>query len=406
MWSEVTGMQSMSFLIPGDIDIRHRKAPLDQRRPVRARRGAESTPLLKLIGKNSPVQEREGTPSGGTRRRRQPVANSEEHFSWQPLPRSSSISTSGFLAKVADRIGSQKSYDWAVDGKDTYGSRATSSSSLHPASWPLESVRRGEASSRHASVPAGSAACTKQNAEADEHAVKSMSFSLNIPVDVVWQACEMFIKYSEQHASKGPPANAGTVHRGLDLPMPSRILVSDRLSRKGFAQVLRELMACAPSEEPPDGIVAEAFQYADRDGGGDLDFHAFVIWLSSHGFAGYLNTSPAQRALRKLAEKHGMDAEDVERYKRHFDEVDSEGEGILLAKDFKTLLQKCAKVPAAGNTAGFRVDRFWRMADKKNRGEIDFEQFLTFCRNHFDSGSDGAAFETYYRGIRRVGLVI
>eukprot|EP00971_Amphidinium_carterae_P240177 4768629-Amphidinium_carterae.2 len=26
------------------------------------------------------------------------------------------------------------------------------------------------------------------------------------------------------------------------------------------------------------------------------------------------------------------------------------------------------------------VKRFWRMADKKNRGEIDFEQFLTFCR--------------------------
>eukprot|EP00971_Amphidinium_carterae_P151117 2996687-Amphidinium_carterae.2 len=41
-------------------------------------------------------------------------------------------------------------------------------------------------------------------------------------------------------------------------------------------------------------------------------------------------------ALRKLAEKHGMDAEDVERYKRHFDEVDSEGEGQHDSKNQET----------------------------------------------------------------------
>jgi len=402
---------SINFLSPAeDLDIDHRKAPLDQRRP---RGGTQSAPLLTLIGKDPPLRNNLSTPASRgdnrqKRRRRRPAAQTD--LNWKEVPGGASMSTSGFLAKAAERIGSLADQELEPESFRSYG---TGSFSIHPASWPLASMKDhggGSSSSnaspgfsrlqgvRPASKQGGSAGDRPDSAgskvtDLDDRAVRNISFSLNIPVDVVWQACELFVKYADHRRDDKAPAS--NYYGGMHLRLPSLIKESDRLTRNGFAKVLRELMACDPQEELPAGVVAEAFQYADRDGGGELDYH---------GFAEYMNTDPHQRALRKLAEKHGMDVAVVERCKRRFDEVDSDKTGLIQSKDFKILLQKCSQAPATAEMPAFRVERFWRLADKSHHGEIDLDNFLIFYRNHFDlGGAGGDGYESYYRGFRRVG---
>uniref|UniRef100_A0A7S1WXR0 EF-hand domain-containing protein n=1 Tax=Alexandrium catenella TaxID=2925 RepID=A0A7S1WXR0_ALECA len=147
----------------------------------------------------------------------------------------------------------------------------------------------------------------------------------------------------------------------------------------------------------------EALIQADADGNGAVDFKEFAFWFYCGGFSEGVLLSREERKVRDFARMLNITVDEVDRYKRHFEKCDLDGNGWIDYNEFAKLVTDLLKVPNGMQLDGKRLQHFWREADKDGSGTIDFEEFVFFYRKHFSESAAGSCpFESYYSGIRPV----
>lgn len=132
-----------------------------------------------------------------------------------------------------------------------------------------------------------------------------------------------------------------------------------------------------------------------------MKFSDFAFWYASWSFDECLNLTKAERDMRELARKYNMKVVDVDRYRRAFDQCDTDKGGTIDETEFEGLVRKCAKVPMCVEIPAARFRQFWKECDKDGSGQADFEEYLQFYRKYFDEeNGSGLGFEGYYRSFR------
>jgi len=213
-----------------------------------------------------------------------------------------------------------------------------------------------------------------------------LAIELHLPFASVKHASEIFERYS---------------HGTEDSELCER-----KLSMADFSKVLCEICSVESVSALCPGFVSSAFSAADRNKGGDIDIREFLIWYSSASFLEELTLSQDGQKARELARKLGLQAADIDRYKRAFDRFDRDGSGFIDQEEFEVLLGELLRLPqGAADLPRDRVSNLWRMADTDGNGGIDFEEFCMFYTSYFDDRNGAAGkdiIEDFYRKVRRV----
>jgi Ca2+-binding EF-hand superfamily protein len=169
------------------------------------------------------------------------------------------------------------------------------------------------------------------------------------------------------------------------------------LTKDRMGDVLRQMAGPAMMDQEEQGqLVEEAFNIADKDFNGNLSFREFAIWYSCHSFDDmYVDQDELDR--RKLARKLDLDALDMDRYKRHFDNFDEDGSGQIEKDEFEEMLYKCLHIPRHIGLPQSRVQQLWSAADKDGGGGIDLEEFIVFYQKYFAQEKGArAGIDSYY----------
>eukprot|EP00930_Biecheleria_cincta_P035056 TRINITY_DN24143_c0_g1_i1.p1 TRINITY_DN24143_c0_g1~~TRINITY_DN24143_c0_g1_i1.p1 ORF type:complete len:488 (+),score=73.89 TRINITY_DN24143_c0_g1_i1:85-1464(+) len=209
-----------------------------------------------------------------------------------------------------------------------------------------------------------------------------LAHQLRMPLDIVKDACRLFDEFA---SGTGPKSMYGR-----------------SLSRLEFGKVLCELCKVENVKELQTEFVTAAFATADCDHGGSIDIEEFVRWYSLFGFSEEVVLSQGQQGTRNLARELGIEYIDIERYKRAFDDFDTDCSGVIELGEFEQLLCKLLKVPRGETLPKQRVMRMWRQADANQTGGLDFASFAKFYHDCFDMFGDGQRFdfEDFYHVIR------
>lgn len=207
-----------------------------------------------------------------------------------------------------------------------------------------------------------------------------------VPNDLIWVARHTKVTLDVcQHAAAMFTAQSG----GIDKP----------LTRDQFAKCLLKVTGVHSIDKLPTEVARHAFKIADADKNGTIEFTEFVAWYSSVGFSANVALTPEEREFRDFCKTHGMSLCMADRYKKYFDEFDSDGSGAIEYEEFENLVKKCARVPKGVEVPPSRLKNLWKEADSDGGGSIDFQEYALFFRKNFESGSSGG-FESFYKNVR------
>eukprot|EP00928_Gymnodinium_smaydae_P029772 TRINITY_DN2232_c0_g1_i1.p1 TRINITY_DN2232_c0_g1~~TRINITY_DN2232_c0_g1_i1.p1 ORF type:complete len:384 (-),score=87.04 TRINITY_DN2232_c0_g1_i1:101-1252(-) len=178
------------------------------------------------------------------------------------------------------------------------------------------------------------------------------------------------------------------------------------LSRYGFTKILCLMEGANSEDDLPLGTLESAFQFADKDKNGDIDFSEFLAYFATRGFREEFALNQQEREARMLCREYDMNVCDVDRYKQLFAKFDADGSGYIDQFEFQQLIRSCARVDDHIEIPQQRFKQLWKVCDLDGSGEVDFREFLQFYKKYFDqgsgSGSKGSVFEDYYRNLREV----
>jgi len=178
------------------------------------------------------------------------------------------------------------------------------------------------------------------------------------------------------------------------LPPEGVVFTDGFLTRAKLASVMRQL-AGSGNAEIESRWVDSAFRMADQDCDGSISFREFAIWFSSRSFDEDLNLDGKELELRKLSRELEMTSSDLEKYKRHFDSFDTDGNGTMCRDEFSEMMLKCLKIPKHIGLPAARVQQLWSAADSDGSGVIDFTEFAVFFSKYFPQGG-ACGMDTYY----------
>merc|ERR1712113_580738 len=117
------------------------------------------------------------------------------------------------------------------------------------------------------------------------------------------------------------------------------------------------------------GLVAQAFHFADQDGGGDICFTEFATWYSSVCFSeAFQHLDEAECHLRNMVRKHNLPFFEVERYHRLFNKYDTDKGGTICKEEFGPFIIECLQIPANVGLPESRLHELWRTADMDGSG--------------------------------------
>eukprot|EP00931_Biecheleriopsis_adriatica_P025115 TRINITY_DN15515_c0_g1_i1.p1 TRINITY_DN15515_c0_g1~~TRINITY_DN15515_c0_g1_i1.p1 ORF type:complete len:318 (+),score=77.06 TRINITY_DN15515_c0_g1_i1:168-1121(+) len=221
----------------------------------------------------------------------------------------------------------------------------------------------------------GSAMKTAGRAIADQkqHDLVWIARANNLSLDVCKQAADVF-----------------KCEAGLD----------EVLTHGQFANLLCKATGKKQTSDIPAEIVDTAFTVADKDGNGTVDFNEFCAWFGTVGFNELTNLSSEDIHFREFCKENSMLIVDVEKYRKYFNQFDTDGSGLIDREEFEELLKKCSKLPKGVDLPQNRVKQLWQECDTDGSGEVNFEEFAVFYKKHFDDGSDGNPWESFYSKVR------
>lgn len=154
------------------------------------------------------------------------------------------------------------------------------------------------------------------------------------------------------------------------------------------------------------------FALMDSDGSGSLDFQEFLRWYSSRSFSESLLLTDAERDIRELAKKCGLDANTVDKVKEYFDAADTDGSGNIQFTEFAEVLPRMLKLPAGFELPESRIRHFWSEADTDHDETIVFSEFLTWWCKYLTGETNVQDFvrvqnaeivTNFYRSLRHMG---
>lgn len=207
-----------------------------------------------------------------------------------------------------------------------------------------------------------------------------------VPNNLIWVARHTKVTLDVcQQASQLYTAQVGSIDKAL--------------TRDQFSKCLLKVTGVQSLDKLPPEVIRHAFSMADEDHSGTVDFTEFVAWYASVGFSANVALTPEERQFRDFCKSNGMSLIDMDRYKKYFDEFDSDGSGAIEYEEFENLVKKCARVPKGVDVPPSRLKNLWKEADVDGGGSIDFQEYALFHRKTFESGPS-AGFESYYKNVR------
>eukprot|EP00930_Biecheleria_cincta_P056192 TRINITY_DN4235_c0_g2_i1.p1 TRINITY_DN4235_c0_g2~~TRINITY_DN4235_c0_g2_i1.p1 ORF type:complete len:445 (-),score=83.79 TRINITY_DN4235_c0_g2_i1:18-1283(-) len=202
---------------------------------------------------------------------------------------------------------------------------------------------------------------------------------LNMPFDVLRDACDTFRKYSDYRP-------------GMDIGQA-------RLDMHNFVKVVCDLCNVPNADALHPDFVDETFRTADRDCSGFIDVEEFCVWHASASFAEEMVLSEKDQQIRNISRTVGIPLVDVERFWSAFRRFDTDGSGEIDSEEFTMLLHILMKVPTGHVLPNERVQALWRQADSDSSGEINFEEFVMFYIQRFgyDPNRSEFDFSSFYK---------
>eukprot|EP00930_Biecheleria_cincta_P056191 TRINITY_DN4235_c0_g1_i1.p1 TRINITY_DN4235_c0_g1~~TRINITY_DN4235_c0_g1_i1.p1 ORF type:complete len:416 (-),score=81.55 TRINITY_DN4235_c0_g1_i1:66-1313(-) len=214
---------------------------------------------------------------------------------------------------------------------------------------------------------------TKKEEKIDKVSEAMLARNLNMPFNILKEACEIFRKYSDWQY-------------GMDIGQA-------KLDMNEFVKVICDLCSVPSANDLPPDFVDETFRTADRDCSGYIDVEEFCVWHASASFSEEMVLNSKDRQIRDISRKVNMPLIDIERFWMAFCRFDSDGSGNIEYDEFKNVLQVLMKVPAGHELPPERVHGLWRQADSDGSGEINFEEFVLFYIQRFDFDPNESEFD-------------
>lgn len=205
-----------------------------------------------------------------------------------------------------------------------------------------------------------------------------------VPLECLQAASELFSQFAElpAHTKDGD------------------ILTSGLLNVDSLTQVVCHLTG-VEKRDLPEALVCEVKAEADRNEDGVVDFKEFAHWYQRRAFMTYVTLTPEAMKTRLVSQSLGISSVDMDRYEKLFRKFDLNGNGTIDKAEFGKLINALMRVPSDMTVPSDRVTHFWHECDQDGDGRVDFEEFVMFYINHFDSSSEDPMSD-FYKSIRRV----
>jgi Ca2+-binding EF-hand superfamily protein len=127
----------------------------------------------------------------------------------------------------------------------------------------------------------------------------------------------------------------------------------------------------------------QQYHGADRT----INFEEFLLWKMTCAYTEEMMVQdPADRHIRKLARERGMLLPDVESIKETFDRFDVDRNNKIDEQEFKGILCKLFGLANEQSMSASRLHRYWREVDLKCKGDVGFEEFLSWYCKCFPAG--------------------
>lgn len=296
---------------------------------------------------------------------------------------SQAAQTSAILARGVDWISNLEARDKKMEGTLGLSSRFCT---VSPQSG-FSTMEQHRASIRSLSLNHQNALAPLHKGSGEDAEVQRLALlanNLNLPVEIMTQAFDLFTKYAT-------PVESG-----------ASVVLKGCLTKAEFSRILREMTGRAKNDAVLTNILAEAFCYARKTYAEELNFTDFAQWFSKCSFLEEFVLDNDQIALRAMARKYNIHIAEAEHYKQRFAEFDTDSSGIIDADEFERLLCDISKTPANMGLPAARIRLFWQEADIDGSGGIDFEEFLVFCRKYYDTkGINLDPVDQFYRSFRK-----
>lgn len=207
---------------------------------------------------------------------------------------------------------------------------------------------------------------------------------LNMPFDILKEACAIFKKYSDYEAGVGGE---------------ERDIGQARLDMNDFVKVVCDLCEVSSADQLSPDYLDETFRTADRDCSGFIDVEEFCLWHASASFAEEMVISEKDQQIRDISRKVQIPIVDIERFWTNFCKFDEDGSGNIEYEEFTELLHVLMKVPKGHVLPKERVQSLWRQADADGSGEINFHEFVVFYIQRFgyDPNNSEFDFASFYK---------
>lgn len=148
------------------------------------------------------------------------------------------------------------------------------------------------------------------------------------------------------------------------------------LSKKEFAQVVREICDIPSNEVVPPYLLDDWWISTGRGINHALDFEGYLSWCLVHQFCEEMMIPDAgERDARNLARKLGCNILDIDNIKTIFKRFDINGSGVIEQDEFQQVVMSLMEVKRAEDVPPKVLTRFWREADRDGSGVIDFQEF-------------------------------
>jgi len=159
---------------------------------------------------------------------------------------------------------------------------------------------------------------------------------------------------------------------------------SDGLSPDEFEVAIIKRCDLPPGKELPENMKAAILHQADTDGDGMIGFEEFLLWTRQCNFMEEMAVTDRQeRGLRQMAREHDLDLPHIEKLRETFNAWDTDGSGFIDWNEFNNVMCQMMKVKEATDISEAQVRRYWKEADTKNTGKLDFEAFVTWYSQRF-----------------------
>jgi Ca2+-binding EF-hand superfamily protein len=98
--------------------------------------------------------------------------------------------------------------------------------------------------------------------------------------------------------------------------------------------------------------------------------------------------NPGAGMSYELAKKHGIDAPQIDKIQKRFDEFDVDGSGTIDFGEFMQMLVFVLRAKSVDDISSDRANRFWQEIDVDGSGEIEFPEFVEWFVKYFNPDED------------------